>query len=164
MGDGTLTQRIWHPYLRAYLCRPSTLCMGLLGLVCFFTFLPAWFAGAWLPHPAVGAWVAWEAWLRARRSWRRMRWLEVEVYDDHLRILDDEGVHEVRYEDVYQLYLRAGIAEFHAEDGTICLEAEWPGYREAVTQLVRRAGLAPLPHRRTLAELWQGPSCAYQRL
>jgi len=64
--DGILV-RIWHPFFLEY-CRPIPLGFGLLGLVFFVEFARSWTVGVYLPHPVIGAWVAWEAFSRAYKA------------------------------------------------------------------------------------------------
>jgi len=62
--------------------------------------IPAWFAGVFLPHPLVGAWIAIYGVYSAVNRWKGNRSLAVEVHELGLRFLRRNGSYDVFWGDI----------------------------------------------------------------
>lgn len=143
----SLRRRLRFTHPQAYYRVLETLSVGLFGVFFFAVSVPAWFANVPLPHPLVGMWLTAYAFVHPYSNYKRLRGLTVEIYKEGLRVISDDGRHDLLFDDVVKLKLTTpGVATAHTADiytrtDHVRFDGTWPGFREVVAETIEGAEL-----------------------
>lgn len=148
----TLRRRLQYAQPQDYYRVLETLGVGLFGMFFFAVSIPAWFANVPLPHPLVGMWLTAYAFVHPYTNWKRFRSLQVEIFAEGIRITNEDGVHDMLWQDVQKLKLTTpGVVTAHSADVylqnnvQIHFDGVWPGFKEVKDAIIDGANLKERP-------------------